>query len=398
LSTFLGASQHWSAMTLVITSLILPCLCMILCPAWTVGDHQERRGSTTLMKPVSIPRTIVEYTLRLSLLCFFTLVVLDVGTSSLEIFSNHTTFRITNRTRGGLVCYTLGMSCALGVLVILRLARGKKPSILSERTLYDRRRPRAPPSRAFQLPWRITASSPRSQLQQEQQQALLFQDETDDILVDHVESLQIEPTGTEESPQEGLSFCKKVLVYEFGVLATVLWVPAVFLPLFQVNFGGLISSFMEEVSFTVKFWELPAVLWQRGITAGTDRWILIALGTVLLSLVYVLPVLATLLTMGVWRCTSTTSLFCRNVLQFIHPCLCGIVFALSLLLAIPAFEPVGDYLLDEETSGLCQKFEDITDETCLTIHGQHGLGQWFLLAQSLTLEMFILLTLTWKKQ
>jgi hypothetical protein len=77
--------------------------------------------------------------------------------------------------------------------------------------------------------------------------------------------------------------------------------------------------------------------------------------------------------------------------------LCGIVLALALLLAIPAFGPVGDYLLDEETSGFCKRFQDITDETCLTMNGRPALGLWFLIAQSAALEAFVILTISWKK-
>jgi hypothetical protein len=54
-------------------------------------------------------------------------------------------------------------------------------------------------------------------------------------------------------------------------------------------------------------------------------------------------------------------------------------------------------LLDEETSGFCKRFEDITDETCLTMNGRPALGLWFLLAQSVALEAFVILTISWKK-
>jgi hypothetical protein len=250
-----------------------------------------------------------------------------------------------------------------------------------------------PPNRAFQLPWHITAN----ETGQEQQRPLLG-DDSDELLLasgsGQVESMQIEQ-GVQES--QGISFCKKVVLFEVGIIATLFWLPALFLPLFQLDFGGLVSDFMAEVAFSVRFWELPAVLWQRGIAGGTPRWMSIALGTVLVSFVYVLPILATVLAIGTWRTKSTESVFCRNVLKCIHPCLCGIVFALSLLLAVPAFEPVGDYLLDEETSGLCKKFQLITDDTCLTITGKPDLGLWFLLAQSISLEIFVILTICWKR-
>jgi hypothetical protein len=154
---------------------------------------------------------------------------------------------------------------------------------------------------------------------------------------------------------------------------------------------------MGEVSFSVKFWEFPAVLWQRGVAAGTEQWILIILGTVLVSLVYVIPLLATILSIAVWRMDPIPSVFCRNVLWIIQPCLCSIVFYLSLQFAVPSFEAIGEYAIDMGSSGLCKKFQVVTSDTCLTIEGTPSLGLWFLLAQSLSLEVLVGLTLIWKR-
>lgn len=402
LSTFVGAEQHWASITLLASSLILPCLCMILLPAWTVGDHQERLAiRPTASKTCQLPRAFFEYMIRLSLLAFFLLALLDVGTSSIDMVNHGSKFSIVNRTRGGLVCYTIGVFCALGVVVILRFSKGGQNEYTTSHpspseNVYSRRSPRAPPNRAFQLPWQIVAN----ETSPEQQQPLLTRSSNseDARLTSNysgqVESMQIEQ-GVEEVPS--MSFYKKMILFEFAIISTLLWLPALFLPLFKLHYGGLVSAFVSENSFSIQLWELPAVLWQRGVTAGTPHWMLVVLGTILITVVYALPMLATILAISTWRTKSTASFICRNVLGLIQPCLSGIVFAVSMLLAIPSFEPIGGYLLDEESSGFCKKFEVVTDDTCLTINGKPELGLWFLLAQSISLEIFVILTLWWKR-
>ena len=399
LSTFMGAEQHVASLVLIISSILIPCLCMILCPVWTVSDHKARL-TTRQQQPqpqpqqtnsAQTPRIIFESLLRFSLLAYFLLALLDVGTSSIEIVSNDTKFSITNQTRGGLVAYALGMSCALGVIVILRSTRRRVteyiPAPVSSEENYRPSLPRPPPNQAFQLPWHLSAN----ENSQEQQRPLLADD---DEFQGQVETMQIQQGGLES---QDISFCKKAVLFEFGIVATLFWLPALFLPLFQLNYGGLVSDFMAEVSFSIKLWELPAVLWQRGIAAGTPKWMLLSLGLVLIMFVYILPMLATILSICTWRMKSTAGTFCRSTLHTIHPCLVGIVFALALLFAIPSFEPIGEYLLDEGTSGLCKKFHIVTNDTCLTISGKPDLGLWFLIGQSIVLEIFVILTLCWKK-
>jgi len=385
LSTFIGAELHWASMGLLISSLVIPCLAMILCPSWTVGDYNERFAYRPQTTGCRIPRVVFEFILRLSLLAFFTLAILDMGISSIEIENNDTKILISNRTRGGLVCYTLGMTSALAVVVILRLANLGRPmgsqAPLQRNTSST---PRAPPNRAFQLPWRNDEDS-------RQLQRPLLEDVDEEALRRNMQT----PAGTTD--YHGLSFCKKTVVFEVGLLSTVLWLPALFLELFEVHYEGLASTFMSELTFSVRFWEVPAVVWQRGVTAGTKEWMLVALGTVLVSLTYVLPMIATILCIAAWRTKPGNSQFCRNVLWLIHPCLCGIAFALAMLLAIPAFGPIGDFLLEEETSGICKRFEEITEASCLKMDANPSLGLWFLFAQSAALEVFVLVTLSWNK-
>lgn len=387
LSAFLSVDLHWAAVCLLLASLVLPCLSMILSAAWTVMDHRDRL-SVGKNGP-NYPRMLFEYVLRMSLVTFLSLSILDVATSSIDLVGNGTDLQIVNRTRGGLVCYTLGMCCALGVIAVLRLVQvgDERRTIVVHSVSAGSRR--VPPNHAFQLPWRSNTDQADAELQR----PLI---DTEDALEEGNDEVQ-PVRGLGPDGYAGLSYCKRVLLYEAGIVSTLLLPPAFLLPLFTLNFGGLASDFMVETTFTVQFWEFPIVLRRRGILAGTEHWILVALGTALLCLVYILPLVATALSISAWRLESAKSRGCQNILQVLQPCLCGIVFALSVLIAVPAFGPIGETLLNEKTSGVCDKFHLITSDNCLTIEGDPNIGVWFLLAQSISLELFVMMTLAWRK-
>lgn len=401
LSMLLGADQEWPAMTLVMTCLICPCLCMVLCPSWTVGDYQEAIRPSPSRRRVAPhaellgfdPRVFAEHFLvRICFLAFFLLAILDVGTSSLALENNHSEFLVTNKTRGGVICYTVGMACALGVVVLLRVSSqspfqpptttliAATPSSTSQYARQDR--PRAPPDQAFR----------------ELQRPLLTDEDDTELVEGGVSQTQTSGAQTGDGVFT-MTYWKRIVIYEFGILASVLWIPALFLPLFQITFRGFASSFIDEVSFEVPFYQLPTVLLLRGKAAGTDQWALLSLGVVLLLLVYILPLVATASAIAAWRSPdySKAAWFLKAVLRCFQPCLCGFIFSLSLLMAVPTFEPLGDYLLDTRTSGFCERFENITDTSCLQIQGEHRIGQWFLLAQSIALEVFVILTVVWKR-
>jgi hypothetical protein len=279
--------------------------------------------------------------------------------------------------------------------MVLRMARGENdqftadPLFSSSRTTTTN--PRVPPAWAFQLPWQVNTNDRYYYAEESAQQTQPLLEDAD--LLEEIQTnlnMHIQPTCI-----QGLSYWQRAVVYEVGGMATLLWLPAMLLPLFEIEYEGLASEFMAQVSFQVSFWEIPAVLYQRGVVAGTDKWMLFVIGTVLVLTVYVLPLLATFLSVATWL-NKNTRVF-RKVLIWIHPTLCGIIFSLSLLFGVPAFEPLAAYLLDKESSGLCQRFQDVTDESCLILSGHHLLGAWFLLAQTVSLEVFVLLTIWWSK-
>lgn len=391
ISMLLGADQGWAAMVLVVTGLVFPCLAMILCTSWTFGDYQQairpypRQAATQMDLLLGFdPRVFVEnFIVRIAFLTFFLLSILDVGTSSLALENNHSEFLVTNRARGGLVCYTLGMSCALLVIIILRVVSPsalQPPRTTTTRTMSTRDRlvhPRAPPEEAFHELHRP-------------------------LLSDEVEPVtQTTPVSSPNSAvnDRDVPLWQRILVYEVEILTLVFWIPALFMPLCEIKFDGLVASFMDETSLEVPFYLLPSLLWQRGKAAGTDQWILLLLGIPLLVLVYIVPFLATMLASAAWRSSNNSKILSlyKSMLRYLQPALGGPVFALAVLLAMPAMKPLGDFLLDSETSGFCRRFESVTDTSCLDILGHHRLGLWFLLAQSITLEIYVRMILTWKR-
>ena len=383
LSTLNGAEQHGAFISLLITSLLMPCVFMILGPSWTIGDHNDRR----LRRPQFClePRIMFELAWRVTFLLVFVLVVLDIGISFIELDAPSTDVSVLIQIRGGLIGYLLGVLCALACILVLRGSRKESLRIQDFQNETPASNSRVPPTAAFQLPW--LRGSTDSQFQDQLQREPLLQEE--EMATQQADFLDI------RSQQRNLSFFKKIILYEVGGLAILLWFPALFLPLFRVRYDGLASQFMSQVELQVRLWEIPAVAWYRGAVAGTDRWILLMVASTLVTLVYVMPLLATIFCVAAWISQLSSRFFYKRVVKSIHPALCGIIFCGAVLLALPAMEPVTRYLLNEKTSGICQKFHLVTDDSCLTVSGQHSLGVWFLLTQSLSLELFVALTLQW---
>jgi hypothetical protein len=44
----------------------------------------------------------------------------------------------------------------------------------------------------------------------------------------------------------------------------------------------------------------------------------------------------------------------------IHPALCGLVFCVALIATVPALKPLGNLLLDEDGTGMCDKLQKQT--------------------------------------
>jgi hypothetical protein len=425
LSSLAGAQQHGAFLVILLSSLFLPCMCMILCPAWTVTDHGDRQLMTSSTHvPCLSPRFIFESLIRSSYLVVFLLFILDIGTSSIKVVLRNETIVIFSRATGGLLCYSLGIGAALGVVLVLRMSRAAASEVDSSNTSFPEsfstsvrsRSLRIPPPRAFQLPWRLTSSGNSiggafgADQSSSQQHLLLDPLLEDDSGANYSNDLDASTTTTpimrnlqiedesdfdhNNSNFQRLHYCQKVILYELGTLATVLWLPCLFLPLFQLEYDGLASEFMSNVSLYVRLAHFPILLGQTSHAAGTSLLIQWVLGSSMVLSVYVMPILATVAAVTAWIKPSTQRL-CRLFLLYIHPMLGSIFFVLALAIAVPAFGPVLDHVLQEETSGVCEQIQSVTGEACLTISGRMDLGFWCLLVQSISLELFVLLTILW---
>ncbi|KAL3940025.1 MAG: hypothetical protein SGBAC_005354 [Bacillariaceae sp.] len=400
LSEFLAADLLAAAVALLMTSLVLPCVSMLLTSGWTISDHKDRANTTPTTgstQPFRRSRPTVEWMLRFSLSTVFGLSILDVATVSIDLVGNGSDLRIVNRTSNGLVCYTLGMALALVVIGVLRWAKTKsKMHVLAPSTNNNTSRIEgatapsplhAPPNHAFQLPWTRSLDSASSNNLADQIEPLLPISESSEATT----MVRLGPNAFARLPT-----WKRIVLYETSLGATFLLMPALFLPLFSIHFGGLASQFVEEPTMTFHFWQFPKLLHDGGYLAETKHWIMLSQGVVFLVFVYIIPLLATFLAIGTWRSGPAMSKCCYRILYILQPCLCSLVFAISIGVAVPAFRPLSERLLSNHTSGICDDFRLITNDTCLTMEGEPRLGVWFLLAQSVSLETLVILTLTWR--
>ncbi|CAJ1910486.1 unnamed protein product [Cylindrotheca closterium] len=413
LSEFLEADLNGAAVALLLTSMVLPCMSMILTSGWTISDHANRaivRGTSSdnrrnPQQPFKRSRPIVEWMLRLSLATVFSLSILDVAIVSISLIGNGSDVRIVNRTSNGMSCYTLGMVLGLIVIGVLRWAK-TKTSVLASTTITTTSANtsrvlepnatsssfHAPPSHAFQLPWTRSMDSDANNNSS-------LADQTEPLLPIHEEFAETTTRMVRQRRNAfaGLPTWKKIVLYETSLGATFLLIPALFLPLFSIKFGGLASQFIEDPKITFHFWQFPKLLHNEAYLAETKHWIMVSQGAFFFVFVYIVPLVATFLAIGTWRSGPATSKHCYRILYIIQPCLCSLVFAISVLVAVPAFRPLVARLLSNKTSGICTDFHLVTNDNCLTMEGQPRLGVWFLFAQSLSLETLVILTLIWRK-
>jgi hypothetical protein len=396
LSALNGAEQHGATLVLLLSSLLLPCLCMLVGPTWTAGDHIDRIHQRA--QALVFPRIVFEHLVKFSLLIVFVLTILDVGTSSITLSGAKTKVEILNSMRGGIVCYAVGSACTIFAILILRGSRKELPELTFHATTPDG--VAVPPQQAFQLPWLRSSRQPATSSNTNDN------DDNNDAAVNDVEDvngelqrplLQAESLFDTEGTSTGArltSYCEKAIVYEVGLLAVLSWLPALFFPFVQLNFSGLAADFISKKRMEVNMFQLPHLLWKRGIAAGSQKWMLLSVGSVVLTFVYVIPLLVTIVCLWAWASLSTQGRQRYRVfIQWCHPAMSGIVFVCAVLIGVPALQPVSEFLITSNTGGVCTQFKQFVGEDCLALTGTVELGTWFLLAQSIALELFVRLTL-----
>mmetsp|Transcript_26806 Transcript_26806/g.58797 ORF Transcript_26806/g.58797 Transcript_26806/m.58797 type:complete len:607 (-) Transcript_26806:4341-6161(-) len=442
----LGADQHGAAIALVLTSLVLPCLCIVCGVAWIVEDRMEQ---TKIMRTVDAsnnntsglrrrlqrnsnryncclsPRLFVEYIARIGVSVLFVICILMIGISPLDIEFEDSRFIVVNQIQGGMAVYALGMICCLSVLTFLRLGKTTIHGIYEPIYFVHRKQFQGEARRNldFECSWdvhsdELYSSSMRTNTNTNQKnkghddfvdlETPLLQNKWRNGIYSAVdrrtllsafegatETMDHHPTEITSVETGFLPFWKRVVLYELALLSTLLWLPALCLPLFRLEYGGIVSDFMSEVSMSFRLRDIPVELWERGRSAGTSRLMLFLVESNFVLLVFVCPILANLLAIGAWICDSPFRTLCKNILWIIQPCLGTIVFGVAVFVSVPAFETVPQGAIDKFASAICNNFEAITTYTCFTIHAEPSLGLWFLLGEAVALEIFVLLTLYW---
>jgi len=426
LGDLLGTGRHWTAVALVLTSLVLPCLCAVSGAVWIIEDRKEKNKFTAkntsyskkqpkMQRSWLRPRMFIEYSARIGFSTFFIICILYIGTSPLEIEFKNSRFVVVNQIKGGMASYTLGMILGLSVLALLRFGRIDFSKMIGTLHNYDNKTPNQDfyeekyprrevwGKRDLECSWEVHSDELFTGLtyryangtevgkkEPRLRTTLLQNEDSGENLFVGRKSFDLKtenPTGRIETQPGGLSFWNRVALYELALISTVLWIPAAFLPLFRLNYEGVVSDFMSEVSLSFRLKDFPAELWQRGISTGTDRCILFVLESIFVLLVFACPVMANLAAIGTWIFDRQASTICKRLLWILQPFLGTLVFGIALFFSIPAFQTI------QVSSEMCTNSETVVSDACFVIQPEKSVGLYVLLVETIALELFIALTL-----
>ena len=413
---------------MVLTSIIVPCVCAVCGAVWILEDIKEknqrisnldRRNSNGVPNKhviCSCPRTFIEYSVRIGFCIFFMFLILEIGTSPLEVTLMESRFIVVNEIKGGLTSYTLGMLFGLSVLVFLRISRTNFERGLKTEFRNDIRSKRWE-KKDSEYSWEVHSGdlltrisnadeSERGDKKGELLISLLHSECSDQKVSVNGNSLILDTENFAEASDkqpcryfqlksEELESWKRIMLYELALVSTVLWIPTILLPLFHVKYEGFVSHFVSEVSFSFRLKDFPGELWERGVSAGVNRCILCISEIIFALLVLVFPIIATLSAIGACTFDTRSITFCKRVLRSLQPFLGLVLFGVALHIAIPTFETILKRAIEKLSAGMCSSFEAAAVETCFTIKAEPSVGLYFLLVEAITLEIFVFLTLTW---
>ncbi|CAB9503020.1 expressed unknown protein [Seminavis robusta] len=380
-------------------SVVLPCVFMIVCPIWILSDFSEpprRYGANGFVRP---NRLWLELSIRLSWLVMFILLALDVAIGGLELTWDETDIQVHNELKGGYLSYLLGCTCATLAVVVLRLPylehlqiwgcadnhhhNNNKPQQEPPQLVAPELEPpppqalRAPPLHAFRMGF-LSSND-------------LSDTERADNTTTATDLFQQTPFTTRVQPW------KSLVAFQLGILALLLWIPAMALPTFRVLYDGMVVQLVKTKAFNTYIWQLPLVVWRTGVKAGTDMWMLVLTFGILLTVAFVIPVMAHAVASMIWwqthgqQATTTRANKLRDILKLLHPAMCQFPCALAMLVTVGSFDDVGENI----DGFICVQIENVVENQCLVSGGVILSGCWFLVAQAVALEAFVYLTLLW---
>merc|ERR1719183_2316882 len=110
------------------------------------------------------------------------------------------------------------------------------------------------------------------------------------------------------------------MIVQLGMVCLFLWIPVLGFPWLQVQRSGVLADLMAAAAaastdantnsrpnLMVYFWQLPALLWQQGVQAGTPRWSLALVLIVGFATLFAVPLIVTVLGIMVWLVKTTTT-------------------------------------------------------------------------------------------
>jgi len=345
--SILRASKEFVLLAVVaITAVGIPCLSIIINPMAVTKQYYKTYMGASYWDLV----------LRFSLVIIHLLVILDLATGvTLEL--TDTAFRVQNCMRGSMLCYLLGMTAAIGVVSVLRYGQveAKQPQTLT----------RIPPAAAFRHPW-------------------------PNIVVEAYDDDESEASSASQGSKWYLCF-----TWQLGLAAGVLFLPSFSLPLLRISYKGLAAEFIYTTSREIYLWQLPQLLWRP---CKDNEWMVVVCELILIFQAVVIPLVGLLCGLVMLRASPLSKQDCRRWLSCLHPAMNGITFALTVVLFAPGLESMTSYLLNEDSSGFCEKFDRTLGEPCLTVSGSSLPGAWFFMLQSVLLEVFCVMALSSTKE
>lgn len=348
--SILRASKEYVLLAVVaVTAVGIPCISIISNPMRVTKQYYKTYGGASCR----------DLALRFSFFVIHLLLLLDLATS-ITIEWTDTAFRIQNCMRKSMFSYIVGMTAAVGVVSVLRFGSMRAREISSQQE--QRQYSRIPPASAFRHSWPVAES---------------YTDEVNDVINGVSDPL--------ESRQRQESSWYSCFTWQLGLATIVLWLPCFSLPLLRISYHGLAAEFMSDTQVDVYLWQLPQLLWHP---CNDNKWMVMITEVLVVLQTLILPLAVVLVGMAVLK---RKTLLLRKWLVCLHPMVNSVTFAAAVLLVAPSLESMTTYLLNEDSSGFCEKFNGTTGEPCLTTSGTSLPGAWFFLIHSVMLELFCIL-------
>jgi hypothetical protein len=399
-ASLLQESNNFGAMLLLwVTSLVIPCVYMILLPLLMVHDFTS---AVVSMHPC---RLAIERLATTGLLIVWVLLVRNLALKGMTIQTTTAELLIRNRSEAGLTTFCLGViSCiaALGWLRYTHASNDKNQD--EERHLHGQHEQdltieshflttshlamRSPPSEAFRS---FPPRPPRS-LDDEEIRMSLLEDistaiNTQEYPVEMRETPEILMVNELEFParRHRLTFCRRVATFQLGLFSNVLWIPSLYIPIFSVKYHGLGAAFLKNSQQSLFLWSLASL--QQALPDDDRLYASLVISVTALLCMIVIPVTCGCLGVLVWLGEDPWRLTCRRLLYTLQPALgCGVLLPVALMIALPTLS-IGD------STQVCRKL--LLDTECLDVSGEMEIGAYFYAMHAIVLELFVCVTWLW---